>query len=455
MINLIISLIFSFLSSFYHLSTSTSLSERQIIANESNIDIQKILESLSLKYNNADLGFKVVKVGDTYYLYVGCTFDVYSISDGDQIENLYQLDNRGYTCGNYFFPQGDKFYSIFGYGLWNSHSDLLEFDSEIGSWEFLYTENQPLNYSSSLVFRNDFGLVALFGNSYNPRLKLNSLEEGGYFLNWNTKSWNKLAIITEGAFENYEFHSKILHNGIESLDYFLFVNNDDLNLKGWFIIDKSTLEIRFIQKGNIDFLHSPFLEVTDNTISFKRPNGSFLKLDLKGQYQLSTTIGRIEILPTKGEKKNTEGFMYLLVILALLLVAGFAINPLNKFSKTYQINKKRKNGNEDKVQKDNYFIDLSNNLSINDDESNNSLEEIQELFKILNSLNDEVLSSDKLEEVLGIDQIKSFDNKRSKRAKLIREINQISVAKTGRPLLSRIRDTNDKRYIFYKINSLY
>jgi len=53
--------------------------------------------------------------------------------------------------------------------------------------------------------------------------------------------------------------------------------------------------------------------------------------------------------------------------------------------------------------------------------------------------------------ILGIHEVENFDSKRIKRARLIKSINKQYEEKNGYPLIMRIKNPEDKRFIFYKI----
>ena len=62
------------------------------------------------------------------------------------------------------------------------------------------------------------------------------------------------------------------------------------------------------------------------------------------------------------------------------------------------------------------------------------------------------LSTDEFDMALGIHQIANFDSKRIKRSRLIKALNKQYEEKKGFPLITRIKNPEDKRFVFYKIN---
>lgn len=63
----------------------------------------------------------------------------------------------------------------------------------------------------------------------------------------------------------------------------------------------------------------------------------------------------------------------------------------------------------------------------------------------------EKLSTEEFDTALGIHQIANFDSKRIKRSRLIKSLNKQYEEKKGFPLITRIKNPEDKRFVFYKI----
>jgi hypothetical protein len=61
------------------------------------------------------------------------------------------------------------------------------------------------------------------------------------------------------------------------------------------------------------------------------------------------------------------------------------------------------------------------------------------------------LTTEEFDKILGIHEITNFDSKRIKRARLIKEINLRYEEKKGMGLITRIKNPEDKRFVYYKI----
>ena len=80
-----------------------------------------------------------------------------------------------------------------------------------------------------------------------------------------------------------------------------------------------------------------------------------------------------------------------------------------------------------------------------------SEEENAEILQRLLLHNGEKLNTEEFDSVLGIHEITNFDSKRIKRSRLIKFINKQSEEKNGFPLITRIKNSQDKRFLFYRI----
>lgn len=78
-------------------------------------------------------------------------------------------------------------------------------------------------------------------------------------------------------------------------------------------------------------------------------------------------------------------------------------------------------------------------------------EENAEILQQLRLRNGEKLNTEEFDILLGIDQITNFDSQRIKRSRLIKALNKNYQEKNGFPLITRIKNPEDKRFVFYKI----
>lgn len=381
----------------------------------------EFLDSLNKVYHDKEKSYSIFKSQKGYMLHVRCTFDLFLLSENG-IENLYKFDNRGYNCNTALFERGGRIYSQGGYGFWNYHSDLLVLDEENGSWEFVQTINQPLNFSGKRVIL-DSGLLVLFGSYKNVRTELNKIENHGWFLDWESKTWNQIKIKIDGA-DIADFRSTDYFGSINLKDY-LFFGSESVNMaeRGLYFIDKNSLEISFLQRGNQDFFKSPYIQVIDNTIYFQNLKGTHQILDISLLQKKAKKVGHIEIIKDSGS--IIDRFKYPLLILLALSVL-FLIPFLYR-----------------KLQKKNAEKESSCGKQ--------GIDVIREITKKLESVSGQTLDIDTLDTILGIQHIPNPDNRRVRRSRMITDINTNYRFSKGKSLIKRIKRSDDKRYTYYTV----
>ncbi|MFM7630060.1 MAG: hypothetical protein ACKO44_11125, partial [Algoriphagus sp.] len=65
----------------------------------------------------------------------------------------------------------------------------------------------------------------------------------------------------------------------------------------------------------------------------------------------------------------------------------------------------------------------------------------------------QLLTTETLDHLLGIDANMNFDSRRMKRARLINEINKLYLAQVGKELVQRDKKPEDRRFVYYKIQA--
>lgn len=372
-------------------------------------------------------------------VFVHCSFDFYSIIDGELIKD-YKFSNRGYTCGSHLFEKNDSYHIISGRGLWNYHVDLMEFDSIPGSWEFTPTTNQPLDYFPIGVYQNSKGIATIFGYYNNPRVPRLENELNGYFLDFEKKSWRPLRVDIK------EFNLGLLaHENesrfYESQDYSLNITTTQLPRIGWYLwilFEKETGKL-YSYEGttNSEIFLSPYIEVVGNKVTYfsLEPNsvteGKEVTLDLDEIRKKSREIGQVVLL----ENQENKGISTLTTILPWI---GVPLLFLLALWMGIQLQKR---------------TDKKGNLSLEKDlpQENVQEEKEEEIMDHLLAHNGEKLSTETFDQLLGINEISNFDSKRIKRSRLIKSINKQYEEKNGFPLITRIKNQEDKRFVFYKI----
>jgi hypothetical protein len=282
-------------------------------------------------------------------------------------------------------------------------------------------------------------MITWLGEYTNPRIPRLEKESNGFFLDLEKKSWQPIKI----DIKEFDF-AQIAHANesqlYETEDYAFSVTTSQLPNLGWYIwiiIEKETGKL-FFYEGNkhTQMFNSPYYEFIGNKIHYfgysstNMVEGKEAMIDLDIIRSQSREIGQIVLLDPAENPETTS-----LSLLALWI--GFPVVLLLGFWMGTQL--KNKNKGEDVA-------------SFDPEKEEEDLEkESGEILQQLLAHDGEKLSTEEFDKALGIHQIANFDSKRIKRSRLIKAINKQYEEKKGFPLITRIKNPEDKRFIFYKI----
>ena len=376
-----------------------------------------VLDSLDKIYEKSPHQYLIYELGSKLYVQVACTFDFYEVS-GDKLVNKYVYFNQGYSCASNSFVRENTHYMLGGHGFWQSHMDLLTFDELHGSWELQVTKNQPEYYFSQFVYQSSKGVFSLFGNTYNARYGIDSKNLQGYFLDWETKAWKEIELVIDDlALETLVEKGGLYF--VQTQDYAFWATTNGLKNMGWNVIEKETGKIFYYESKNVDMGLSPYLEIKGNVLNYIMPSGESKTLDLDEIRKKSKEVGFVRVKEAAAFGVSSVwgyGLFFGVVVVGLLLVKK--ILPKKKTEELEVQPSKR-------------------------------LEPIQLLLPYSGQL----LTTETLDQLLGIDDQANFDSRRMKRARLINDINEKYLAQAGKELIIRDKKPEDKRYVFYKIQA--
>jgi len=388
-------------------------------------------------------GFQLLIEEDGIYAFSSCYLDVYRWT-GENWENFYQFDNKGYTCGSYPFFHKNMFHLLGGYGFWHNHTDLLHFEMEAGSWSLEKTTQQPKDYSSELAGISDKYAFLLLGIHHNPRLGIeNEQEDGGFVLDLETFTWMRLEIGNLISHESKQ--ADYLIQGGLGLDTKRFiVLNGYLSKKqqsGLVIFDKETLEFRFYNWDSpFDFFNfATWIFIEGNRIIFQDDKQQVIDLDLEGFYEKSTFISKAEIVPISMPFTSSKFWILLLIVSALF--AGL-MGLLFLFVKIYPVKSQFLSR---------FFL---RNQQIEKVDHSSKKEDFDPRWKGLLFHQGRVLTMEEFDRLLKIDSLSSEESKKVRRSRLIKDINRQSEDKLGYTLINRKRNPLDKRYLYYEIHKV-
>jgi hypothetical protein len=376
-----------------------------------------VLDSLDKIYKKFPYNYIIYELDERLFIQVRCTFDLYEIQEG-KLVNKYIYSNRGYTCGTNTFVRDNTHYMLGGHGFWTNHLDLLSFDELHGSWELVVTKNQPPNYFSGRVYQNSKGIYSLFGEQFNQRDGLDLKNSQGYFLDWKTKEWKEIEIQIEGL----DLMDLIEKGGlyfVQTEDYAFWASTTVLKNIGWNLIEKETGKIFYFDSKNIDMGIGPYLEIVGNVLRYTAPSGELKTLDLDQIRKKSKEVGSIRVKEASVVEGNyTWGYLIFFVVVGFGWVVVKKVLPKKKIEVDQTpIPKKR------------------------------------EPLEVLLSYSGQFLTTETLDQLLGIDSQTNFDSRRMKRARLINDINEQYLAQAGKELIVREKKAEDKRYVYYKIQA--
>ncbi len=404
---------------------------------------KRIVQKLDSIYEKLPSGYEFTfdPSSQALKVFVHCSFDFYSVQNG-QLVKEYQFANRGYTCGSYLFERNNSYHILAGRGLWNYHADLMQFDSLNGSWEFIQTKNQPMDYFPLGSYQTSKGIVTWLGEYNNPRISRLEEELNGFFFDFEKKSWQPIQIDIK------EFNlGEIAHANesqlYETRDYAFSVTTSQIPSIGWYIwilVEKETGKLFFYEGNkNSEMFHTPYYEIIGNKFRYFDYNinsateGKEVEIDLDFIRSQSREIGQVIQLDAPDTTKTTS-------ISTLLLWGGIPCLILLSLWIGIQLQKRR-----------NATLPTGLDAEIESEVEPESEDESTEILEKLLPHNGEKLSTEAFDMLLGIHQITNFDSKRIKRSRLIKAINSQYLAKKGFPLITRIKNPEDKRFVFYKI----
>lgn len=379
----------------------------------------EILNRLDSIYELSPQSYTFYTVNEDAYVVIGCTFDLYKI-EGTELVNQYNLFNRGYTCASTPLVKDNQHYLLSGYSFWANHLDLMVLDPIQSSWEFVKTQNQPEYYNSTNIYQNSKGIYTLFGGFYNPRKDLKTLEENGYFMDWETQTWRKIEIQIAGV----DLKKAISMSEIrffETKDYGFLQSNEDQKNLGWNLIDKEKGEIYFFNSRNSDMFFSPYLEISGNKIAYLTPNGTPRFINLEEIMAKSVKVGQIKFMDSSVfEVPTLKDFFYISVIFVLVTILLIGLFLLRKKDLPIQV-----------------F----------------TAEPITQFIDLILPYSGKFLNTESLDKILGIDKLENFDSKRLKRSRIISEINKQYTESHQKELIIRGKNPEDKRFVYYEIEA--
>jgi hypothetical protein len=375
------------------------------------------------------------------YAISSCYFDVYKW-EGGIWQNHYLFGNRGYTCGAWPFFYQNQLHFLGGYGFWNNHTDLLSFDEIEGSWSLETPSNQPSSYNTELIGIWKESAFLFLGIHHNPRLNINNVyEDEGFYLDFKSMTWSRLSF--EGLLSYTPGQAIFLIQrgiGIDTENFFVFnAFASSNNEMGLVLFDKRSMEFRFFKRDSpFDFFnYAAWIAIKGDRIQFVDNFNSIQELDIDGFFENAEYVGKakIEALSAPilyGWEKTA--LVFLIIFISLLFIFFLFLRIFPEPSRR--------------------FIRLFFN-SPKELELDNFSDESDEVSLVYHAIQDRigaVLTTEQIDEILKIDDIKSLDYRKVKRSRMIKDLNDLAQKEKGRVLIKRKRSCEDKRFFLYEIS---
>ena len=358
-----------------------------------------------------------------------CRFDVLKWN-GTAWENLYLGPASGFNCKPHFFVQDGKLYSYGTYGFWKNHSDLLEFDFEVGGWENVQVDDLPVDYGGNANFVSGTKLLSLFGNHINQSSKKYVYEQNGYYLDLQTKKWIPLKV----DIPNQEMRDNKDLVYFDLKDFGLIFYFRHLAADFTFAIDKSDHSIRALKKlfprNENQFV---LVYAKENKIWIYNDNNGSDIFDLKKDISKFEKVGTLIFDPKTLDKNHEESSIKKLIILFLCLI-------LIGISLFIFLNKKQNR--------------KTNDSKISPQEIKYVVREEGQIISQLVKIGGKIITGEEFDFILGINTIQNIDSKRVMRSKYLNSINELYRKKTGVELVTRIKSDDDKRIMLYSIEEI-
>lgn len=329
----------------------------------------------------------LLEVSGKYYMIPEGHFNVYLWENGGW-KNQYKGIFFGYNFRSTKFVLNGNIYSFGGYGYWKSHGQVIRFIPDKGEWELIKFA-EGLNNSHAYC------------------------TEKGLFIVSDTCKVIDFTSKTISIFEDHPYDLRYNEKQITptlELDSFYYIAS-----KPQFIINKYTHEAYTTDVNPFKSLLYSFYNNHDMVWMY---HDTIVRIFNDGRDRDTFDItNELEFFIPYAKKTNQISYAWFTLLLLIPIVLWWFLAK-STYQKKYTLHK---------VSWDNIYINP------------------------LLTCTNQTISAEKLDEILGITDIKPSETQRYRRAQLIKEINQEFNTKAGGDLIVRINDPLDGRRYNYRI----
>lgn len=343
--------------------------------------------------------YDIFEVKGKKYLLPDGRFDVYEWKNNRWI-NLYKFPYNGYNFFSKKFVFRDEIYSYGGYGYWKTNGDLIKYLWNKNEWEMVsYGNKNP--EGNGFAYLSDSTLYVISPLFYIDNYAYYRKKGNSFKINMNTLKTSNSDLVID--FE--------INTWLETKNFIISPHS-----KPVYAIDKRKNIVLTNQLHDFDCYRK---ESAKDVLIYSRNDSLFIynkNFILVCSYDVEKEMAKFQPL-----RKKIGILFWLITISGLITISAFVL---------FYLKKKR----------------------IPDIVNNNAFDQpvIDELLK----LTGKTITVDELDVILGIENIKHSETQRFKRSQMINAINQETKMKTGRELIHRIQDPEDKRRFLYDVNGL-
>ena len=369
-------------------------------------------------YNLGHVNF--VSINDQlYYTPTGFNY-VYKIS-GDSLIRLDHSYFHGNNHNRLLFSWKGKIYTLGGYGFFVTNNNLTYFNFQTAEWCYEPVKGEIPPFILGVNFRQGDFIYSFNNYKAGNNAESDKIDSCCYRLNLNSMTWQKIAFKNKPTFFPTELYlsqaycfahgrNRSIIVSLASLAY-LEINNDAFGIS-------SNAYVTFIK---------------ENTLTFSKHdnNEKFTSVDLdlnKTWKENKDRVKSFEVTLLNEKKVNRPLFNFKIILAIILSILLLIYIYYRRIGASIKIVVTKKTSNPE--------AGLKQELG---------LAETEAIKSILES-NQDILSTDELDELLKISHLEQ-DSKKLKRHRILNEIQKISPN-----LVTRIKDVNDKRRFIYKIN---
>jgi hypothetical protein len=349
---------------------------------------------------------------------------------GDRWENLYKGSGSGFNCHAHFFVREGKLYSMGRYGFWRGHSELLEFDFQTGSWEFVPVSSPPMNYGGVGIFVASDRVFSLMGQYIHQPSNLFTPEKNGFVFDFKSQAWSPVQL----DFPKQSTATQWIFPAYDLKDFGVQLYHLEANI-GLLLFHKEENALYFAKDNNFGkFMSFAVAVATENNAIFYNKFGTpTYLLPQKELWKKFSKVGDIRFTQQTSLVGNGKWSFSIFVAVGLfLLVAGGLWWKKIKRSKSATTTE--------------LFPPMVEQMSTVDGE-----EDIARLVAKLLAHPVLLVDVHQLDELFGASALESMDYRRVRRSRYIKAVNQYYQVQHGKDLIVRTKSESDKRIILYRI----